>query len=83
MTDTATTTVVASVEGTTRWLRSKPDGHQCVCCDGPHVFCYCLDLIDPPTYSWGREMNLTEWLDTAVSQAPENARIRITVEIVE
>lgn len=73
------------IEGITSWLRSKRnDGSPCICCDGPHVFAHRIDLIDPPkSIFYSRNENLTEWIESAIRNAPEGARLRFSVEVID
>jgi hypothetical protein len=74
-----------TVEGITRWMRSeRQGGDQCLCCDGPHVFGYDLVLDPPQPCAWRGSglANATDWLHVVTREAPEGARLRITVEVV-
>lgn len=75
----------ASIEGVTKWLRS--DSGDCVCCEGPHVFTRLVRLPDdaPATARAhrGAKPDIGTWLHRMIGDAPEGARVRITVEMVE
>lgn len=75
----------ATLEATTEWLRSSgPEADRCRCCDGAHVFSYRLVELDPPgPYGPASFMDSAEdWLREQVREAPEGARLRISVEVV-
>jgi len=73
--DLATRTVS---EGTTVWLRSthkRAEG--CICCEGAHVFG--CDVRDDA----GQNVDLMMTVWRAVRDAPEGARIRCTVTVLD
>jgi hypothetical protein len=75
-----------SIEGTTRWLRSASDeARRCVCCEGAHVFGYKFDLDDPTLSRWhpDKTMDIAEWIARSIVEAPEGARLRFSVEVME
>lgn len=73
-----------TIEGVTRWLRSCDDS-PCICCDGPHVFRYKIDLIDAPVSRWhpNQARGIDEWAYDAICSAPEGTRLRFIVEVID
>lgn len=71
--------MMASVEGTTVWHRSKR-GADCICCEGLHIFAYGVEGIEgDPTPNMTA---LESWLYQQVRSAPEGAHLRFTVDVV-
>jgi hypothetical protein len=74
---------ISTIEGVTAWMRSDGDT-KCICCDGPHVFSYGVDLIDAPMSSFRSEKeDIRDWIQSAIRKAPEGARLRFTVEVLD
>lgn len=59
--------------GTTRWLRTD---------DGSHVFCYTLDT-DRVEGAYEIYQNAVSQFWEAIRLMPENARVKVTVEVAE
>lgn len=65
-----------SPEAKTRWLRSKPRPGDlpCICCDGPHVYGYALDLPD------GTRLDFDHFVWSIIRKLPEGTRFRVVIE---
>jgi len=68
-----------AIEGVTRWMRSESS--DCICCEGPHIFCYTVDL-DPWPSHVAAFQDSASWVHEAIRTMPEGARVRMTVEVV-
>lgn len=79
------------IEGTVTLQRSDRD--QCICCEGVHIFGYYLTADDdaPPRVrrkhvDTGAALDVLDYATFVYDQirrAPEGARVRITVEVVD
>jgi hypothetical protein len=64
---------VSTMEGITEWMRSQREPHDCICCDGPHVFARGLRQEDG---------HPVDWLWDAIRQVPEGARVRLSLTVL-
>lgn len=75
----------ASFTGTVVWHRSEMRAeplHDCICCDGPHVFARGIDIDNPELVYYEMDRNAVSQFHRIVSTMPENAHVRVTVEVI-